>query len=129
MKTFTQILGNWSRSWTLLVFTAVLLPLPAQAAQPGESDWTRSLVNVEITFKAHDAFQPWNNPTLSVRKHGLVVAEGEVLTTAQYLPTHTLVRLQKGGRGRWYDGRVKWWDAQANLALITTEAPAFWTGL
>ncbi len=129
MKTFTQILGSWSRSWGLVLFALVLLPLPTPAAQPGELDWTRSLVNVEITFKSHDAFQPWNSNTLTLTKHGLVVADGEVLTTAQHLPTHTLVRLQKGGRGRWYDARVKWWDAEANLALITTDAPAFWTGL
>lgn len=111
---------------------AALLPASVAQAQPllrTAPDWTRSLVNVEVTFKSHDAFQPWNNPTASVRKHGLVIAPGEVLTTTQYLPTHTLVRLQKGGRGRWYDARVKWWDAQSNLALLTTEAPDFWTGL
>jgi len=114
-----------------LALAVAFAPAAAQA-QPllrTAPDWTRSLVNVEITFKAHDAFQPWNNPTLSVRKHGLVVAPDEVLTTAQYLPTHTLVRLQKGGRGRWYDARVKWWDAQSNLALLTTAAPDFWSGL
>jgi S1-C subfamily serine protease len=93
------------------------------------TDWSRSLVTIEVTFKVHDAFQPWNDPTSSIRKHGLVVASGEILTTAQYLPAHTLVRLQKGGRGRWFDARVKWWDAQSNLALLTTEAPDFWTGL
>jgi len=112
------------------------LPVPKAHAQPlapgkvaAVKDWSESLVNVEITFKAHDAFQPWNSPSLSVRKHAIVIADGEVLTTAQYLPTHTLVRLQKGGRGRWYDARVKWWDAQSNLALLTTDAPEFWRGL
>ncbi|MCU0792143.1 MAG: hypothetical protein MUE42_04685 [Opitutaceae bacterium] len=92
-------------------------------------DWSRSLVNIEVTYKLHDALQPWNDPTRAIRKHGLVISPDEVLTTAQYLPTHTLVRLQKGGRGRWYDARVKWWDAQSNLALLTTAAPDFWTGL
>lgn len=104
----------------------------ASAASPLASsavtDWTRSLVNVEVTFKQADAFQPWNEPTRAIRKHGIVIGEREVLTTAQYLPTHTLVRLQKGGRGRWFDARVKWWDAQSNLALLTTDAPAFWEG-
>lgn len=115
----------------VLALAVAFVPAAAQA-QPmlrTAPDWTRSLVTVEITFNAHDAFQPWNNPTVSTRKHGLVVAPGDVLTTAQYLPTHTLVRLQKGGRGRWYDARVKWWDAQTNLALLTTEAPEFWDGL
>lgn len=94
-----------------------------------ETDWSRSLVSIEVTYKLYDAFQPWNDPTRAIRKHGLVVAPGEVLTTAQYLPSHTLVRLQKGGRGRWYDARVKWWDAQSNLALLTADAPAFWADL
>lgn len=113
-----------------LGFLAVAAPAPAARAQllarPG---WDRSLVTIEVTFKLHDAFQPWNEPTRSIRKHGVVVAPGEVLTTAQYLPAHTLVRLQKGGRGRWYDAKVKWWDAQSNLALLETAAPGFWEGL
>lgn len=109
-------------------------PAPAQllappAAARANTDWTRSLVTVEATYKVRDAFQPWNEPTRSIRKHGLVIGPGEVLTTAQYLPDHTLVRLQKGGRGRWYDARVKWWDAQSNLALLACDAPDFWAGL
>jgi Trypsin-like serine proteases, typically periplasmic, contain C-terminal PDZ domain len=91
--------------------------------------WDRSLVSVEVTYKVYDAFQPWNEPTRAIRKHGVVIAPGEILTTAQYLPTHTLVRVQKGGRGRWYDARVKWWDAQSNLAVLEAAAPAFWDGL
>lgn len=104
-------------------------PLPPAPDRAVETDWARALVNVEVTYKVPDAFQPWNEPTRAVRKHGVVIASGEVLTTAQFLPTHTLVRLQKGGRGRWYDARVKWWDAQTNLALITTEAPGFFADL
>ncbi len=106
-------------------------PLNALSVLPDTeaTDWTRSLVNIEVTYKVHDAFQPWNTPTRAIRKQGVVVAHGEVLTTAQYLPTHTLVRIQKGGRGRWFDARVKWWDAQSNLALLTSEAPDFWKGL
>lgn len=95
-------------------------------ARPG---WESSLVSVEVTYKVYDAFQPWNEPTRAIRKHGVVIGAGEVLTTAQYLPSHTLVRLQKGGRGRWYDARVKWWDAQSNLALLEADEPAFWQGL
>jgi hypothetical protein len=106
---------------------------PAIHAQllPARPGWDRSLVNVEVTYKVYDAFQPWNEPTRAIRKHGVVIASapGEILTTAQYLPTHTLVRVQKGGRGRWYDARVKWWDAQSNLALIESDSAAFWEGL
>lgn len=126
MKLFIVMFGEYRlRAWLGLWCGLVLLPAVARA----EKDWGRALVNVEVTFKSHDAFQPWNDPTRAIRKHGLVIGPDEVLTTAQYLPTHTLVRLQKGGRGRWYDARVKWWDAQSNLALLTTAAPEFWAGL
>ena len=106
---------------------------PAARAQllPARPGWDRSLVSVEVTYKVYDAFQPWNEPTRAIRKHGVVIATGpgEILTTAQYLPTHTLVRVQKGGRGRWHDARVKWWDAQSNIALIESDSAAFWEGL
>ncbi len=118
-----------------LVFSVLALGLVAPATPSAQAqllarpNWERSLVTIEVTFKLHDAFQPWNEPARAIRKHGVVIGPGEVLTTAQYLPTHTLVRLQKGGRGRWHDARVKWWDAQSNLALLETDDAAFWEGL
>ncbi len=112
-----------------LLLGIVALGFAAATVLPAQSGWEKSLVSIEVTSKVYDAFQPWNDPTRAVRKHGLVIGPGEVLTTAQSLPTHTLVRLQKGGRGRWYDARVTWWDAQSNLALLTTDVPAFWEGL
>lgn len=118
----------FSTSHALLAL-AWALALSWGSTARAEIDWESSVVTVEVTSKAYDAFQPWNDPTRAVRKHGLVIGPDEILATAQYLPTHTLVRLQKSGRGRWYDARVKWWDAQSNLALITTDAPAFWVGL
>ncbi|NDC74454.1 hypothetical protein EBZ70_03980 [bacterium] len=111
------------------LFRFAAIGLCAGAVLPAQSEWEHSLVSIEVTSKVYDAFQPWNDPTRAVRKHGLVIGPGEVLTTAQNLPTHTLVRLQKGGRGRWYDARVTWWDAQSNLALLTADSPAFWEGL
>ena len=108
-------------------FVAVAPAMRAQLLQ--RSSWENSLVSVEVTYKVYDAFQPWDEPTRAIRKHGVVVAPGEILTTAQYLPAHTLVRVQKGGRGRWHDARVKWWDAQSNIAVLESASPAFWQGL
>jgi S1-C subfamily serine protease len=113
----------------LVGFVAIAAAPAARAQLLARPSWDRSLVTIEVTYKLYDAFQPWNEPTRSIRKHGFVIGPGELLTTAQYLPAHTLVRVQKGGRGRWYDSRVKWWDAQSNLALLEADSPAFWEGL
>jgi len=91
--------------------------------------WERSYVTLEVTYKDYDYSQPWSKPTRTVRKGGLVLADREILTTAQHLPGATLVRLQRGGRGKWYDARVTWTDPHANLALVTTDSEAFWDGL
>ncbi|SVC62810.1 uncharacterized protein METZ01_LOCUS315664, partial [marine metagenome] len=40
-----------------------------------------------------------------------------------------MVRLQKGGRGRWYNGSVEWVDYQANLAVIGVSDSMFWEDL
>jgi hypothetical protein len=112
---------------TPTVRAQLLAPAPADLAAP--RDWATALVTLEVTYKLYDAGQPWNEPSRAIRKHGVVIAPGEILTTAQYLPTQTLVRAQKGGRGRWHDARVKWLDPHANLALITVDAPSFWQGL
>lgn len=116
-------------SVSALGFVASAAAPAARAQLLARPNWERSLVSIEVTFKIYDAFQPWNEPTRAIRKHGVVIAPGELLTTAQYLPAHTLVRVQKGGRGRWYDARVKWWDAQSNLALLEAADSAFWEGL
>ncbi|MEO0054788.1 MAG: hypothetical protein RLZZ50_735 [Verrucomicrobiota bacterium] len=107
---------------------AALVPA-ARAQLLKRTGWESSLVSIEATYKVYDAFQPWNEPTRAIRKHGVVIGPGEILTTAQYLPAHTLVRVQKGGRGRWHDARVKWWDAQSNIAILESASPAFWQGL
>ncbi|MBN8247529.1 MAG: hypothetical protein J0L84_08805, partial [Verrucomicrobia bacterium] len=91
--------------------------------------WERSYVTLEVTSKEYDYSQPWSKPTRTVRKGGVVLADREILTTAQHLPGATLVRLQRGGRGKWYDARVTWSDPHANLALVTTDADTFWEGL
>jgi hypothetical protein len=110
----------------LALLLAALVPA-ARAADP--KAWLDAVVTVEVTFKDYDYFQPWNRPTRTVRKHGLVTGPREILTTAQYLPNQTLVRLQKNGRGRWTNARVTWLDPHADLALLTADDDSFWEGL
>jgi hypothetical protein len=99
------------------------------ADRNGRNPMEASLVTLEITAKNYDYFQPWAKPTRTVRKHALVVGDRELVTTAQNLADRTLVRVQKGGRGRWLNAEVKWLDYHANVAVLTVSDDGFWTGL
>lgn len=112
----------------LLWLVGTLVPASA-AERNGRSPMEASLVTLEITAKNYDYFQPWAKPTRAVRKHALVVGPRELLTTAQNLADRTLVRVQKGGRGRWLNAEVAWVDYHANVALVTVADESFWTGL
>jgi hypothetical protein len=84
---------------------------------------------LEITRKQYDYVQPWSKRTEAVQKTGLVIGSREVLTTADAMADSTLIRLQKGGRGRWFEGAIVWVDYHANLAVVSTAEAAFWAGL
>jgi hypothetical protein len=99
------------------------------ADRNGRHPMEASLVTLEITAKNYDYFQPWAKPTRTVRKHALVVGDRELVTTAQNLADRTLVRVQKGGRGRWLNAEVRWLDYHANVAVLTVADEGFWTGL
>ena len=88
-----------------------------------------SIVRFDVTRNNHNFRVPWDKRAQSVSKLGAVIAGNEVLTTAQGLANHTLVRLQKGGRGRWFNGQVKWVDFQANLAVVGVSDEIFWNNL
>lgn len=88
----------------------------------------RALVTIEVNRKDYDFFQPWTKRVAQSVKAGVILEGGEILTTADALNDHTLIRLQKGGRGRWYQGKLKWVDYHANLALVECDEARFWTG-
>jgi|TARA_B100000929_G_scaffold127172_1_gene100818 hypothetical protein len=89
----------------------------------------KSIVRFDVTRNDHNFRVPWDKRAQSVSKLGAVIDGNEVLTTAQGLANHTLVRLQKGGRGRWFNGEVKWVDFQANLAVVGVSDEIFWSDL
>ena len=99
------------------------------ASPKATGDWESSLVSVEINHKQYDYFQPWTKRVQTVTKAGLVIGAREILTTADELAGRTLVRLQKGGRGKWWDAEVKSVDYPANLAVLTSRDEKFWAGL
>jgi hypothetical protein len=96
-------------------------------AQP--SPWERSVVTLEVSRKQYDYYQPWTRKTSRVQKTGICLGDHQILTTADEMFDRTLVRLQKGGRGRWWIGEVSWIDYYANLALVTTSEEDFWREL
>ncbi len=109
--------------------------MAAQAADPepsqGEdgSRWERSVVTLDATRKEYDYLQPWSKRLRTSQKHGVVLAGREILTTAEGLFDRTLVRVQKGGRGKWWTAEVRWIDYHANFALVSVPDDGFWEGL
>jgi hypothetical protein len=106
-----------------LLASAALLP-SAPAAE-----WENSLVFLEVTRKGYDVFQPWSPRARAVQKNGLVIGPREILTTAEELSDRTLIRVQKGGRGKWWNAEVTWIDYHANLAVLTASDATLWAGL
>lgn len=91
--------------------------------------WEDSIVTLEVSRKQYDYYQPWTRRPGRAVKTGVVIGERQILTTADELFERTLLRLQKGGSGRWTPGEVTWVDYHANLALVTVPEPEFWRGL
>jgi hypothetical protein len=109
----------------------VLIAFCAMTAFTAETNfeelWQRAVVTVEVTRKQYDFLQPWSRRVDQVQKIGTIINGREILTTADHLSNHTLIRLQKG-RGRWFAGRVAWIDYHANLATIVPAEEKFWDG-
>jgi hypothetical protein len=108
---------------------AVASGLVAQAAKADHSPWERAIVSIEASRKQYDYAQPWSRRMETTRKSGVVVAPRQILTTAEGLNDRTLVRVQKEGRGPWWNVQVEWIDYHANLALLNSNDPKLWAGL
>jgi len=114
----------------VLVFIAITsFSICARAQEDKLAGWERSIVTIEVSRKQYDYYQPWSKRTRRFQKIGTVIGERQILTTADELFERTLIRLQKGGRGRWWLGEVTWLDYHANLALVTVSDENFWRDL
>jgi hypothetical protein len=110
-----------------LLFSAPLQGLCQEDhSAPG---WERSIVTIEVSRKQYDYYQPWTKRTRRVQKIGSILADHQILATADEMFDRTLIRVQKGGRGHWFVGELVWVDYHANLALITVPEEGFWKGL
>ena len=120
---------HFLRLLLLPLAAGLLLPLRAQDSKSSASAWEPSLVSIEATHKTYESFQPWVKRTRAVTKTGVVIGPREILTTAEEMNDVTLVRIQKGGRGKWFPAQIAWVDYHANLLILTSDDATLWPGL
>jgi hypothetical protein len=122
----------------LLLVLAFILAVPLHRSRAAESSstspappasWAHTVLTVEVSRKQYDYYQPWTKRTHRLQKVGTIIAEHQILTTADQMSDSTLVRVQKNGRGRWWMGQLVWTDYHANLALVTVPDEDFWKDL
>ena len=122
---------NWPQWLTIsILLLSSLAGLPAaEGNNSRNAGWDRSVVTLEVARNQFDYSQPWIRKPRRLKKTGLVVEGREILTTADQLQDRTMIRLQKGGRGRWWIGEIAWIDYNANLALLKVAEADFWKDL
>jgi hypothetical protein len=106
-----------------------LLPAFSQDESRHGKAWEHSIVTIEVSRKQYDYYQPWTKRTRRIQKVGTILEDHQILTTADELFDRTLIRVQQGGRGRWWLGELNWVDYHANLALVTVPESGFWKDL
>jgi hypothetical protein len=122
-KIFYPCLAGW------LILSSPATAVAQTKSETSAAHWERSVVHLDVTRKRYDYTQPWSKRLKNTQKMGVVLAGNEILTTADEMFDRTLVRIQKGGRGKWSIGEVSWIDYHANLAIVTTTEAGFWTDL
>ena len=120
---------GWATFVCLLGLLFLSLVRVAAREDSDKSPWERSVVTLELNAKQYDYRQPWITRTKTAQKNGLVIGPREIITTAEDFSNHTLVRIQKNGRGKWYNATVQWVDYHANLVSLTAEDDTLWAGL
>ncbi len=136
-----------TRILSLLLAFALAAALPAMAEthakksseDTGKFSWENAIVQIEVSGKSYNYFQPWERTQKSAYKNGVVIDGHQIITTAEGLDDATDIRFKKQGDGVYSFGRIAWIDYQANLAALTTDdalntqfnpgQPDFWQGL
>lgn len=126
MKYREPVIGLWLMA---TLWGAGLIHAPAASPASSQTRWEQAIVSIESTRVVYDTMQPWIKRPRTFLKTGVVIAPREILTAAEDLQDRTLVRVQKGGRGQFYEAEVAWVDYHANLAILTVKDEGFWKGL
>ena len=107
----------------LLLGALILLGSSATyASQDGAvangTDWGKVIVTIQASRVQYSFYQPWYDTVRRTEKNGVLVEGRQILTTADWLQNSTLVRVQRNGRGRWWNARLLWVDYHTNLAVV-----------
>ena len=108
----------------------ILLSVLLFAAAPeAVAAWEDSLITIQATRKSYTYTRPWIRRSASSFKTATVIGKNEFLTTAEGLHDLTMLRLQRYGRGQWFQGKLKWIDYHANIAVVEAVDDSFLKGL
>lgn len=116
----------------LLLFTLTPASAPAQRAARVEvaADKTLSVVRVNANAQPWDFFHPWSKRSpYSRRAIGAVIANRQVLVTAELVANANYVELEKAESGEKVAATVAAVDYEANLALLKPVDEAFLGGI
>ncbi|MBG87613.1 MAG: hypothetical protein CMO80_12030 [Verrucomicrobiales bacterium] len=111
----------------IFALAAILLLAPGTQAAPPK--WEQSLINVQATRKTYNPSRPWSRSSSTTVKTAMVIGKNQFLTTAEGLQDLSMLRVQKDGRGTWWDGKLKWVDYHANIAVVSAAEEEFSEGL
>ena len=117
------------------VFRAIVLAIPAcilawQVAEAQAGEEFRSVVSVRVTHQPQDATIPWQKANENtVLGNALVLATGQLLTTADLVKSATLIQVRKLGRYPDFQAELFLVDYDLDLALLTVADTEFWAGL
>jgi len=119
---------GYSHRWMPLLFCGLLLAGCGSEDRQVEKI-KQSMLQLEVHRKTYNYRLPWSTQRMRTAKEALVISGRRVLTTADDMNGHTLVRVQKNADGRWWNARVSWISYPANLALLEVKDDEFWEGV
>jgi hypothetical protein len=104
----------------------VFVGLTGCGGSGGSNGLEPSMIQLEIHRKTYNYRIPWATQRSRTTKEALAISGERILTTADDMNGHTLVRVQKNADGRWWNARVQWISYPANLAILNVTDEAFW---
>jgi hypothetical protein len=118
-----------------LLVVAFAVPIAALAGaafagRPPRTDYESHVVSLHITSQAYNQFRPWETKTPETHVAQAVVVDGPLLlATADLVEGVTLILAEKRGGSVHEPARIVHLDADANLVLLTVDAPGFFADL